>query len=151
MGLTKEEALRKIHNCAIAYKENLIGKNILFVTLIGNKYLYFETAFHARNFLHFTGVVSSLRSTMFFRAALKNKLSTHDIELITDGTTELKLEVLPKLMNIHLTARMAGDYDKTKSLLVTDKLAGTTAAVMGFVEDNGYYIPNTVMKEDLQV
>jgi hypothetical protein len=60
------------------------------------------------------------------------------------------MEVLPILMKIHKVARMAGDYNNSKSLLVTDKLAGTQAAVMGFVEEKGYYIPNTILKEDLR-
>ena len=37
-------------------------------------------------------------------------------------------------MNIHLIARMVGDYDNSKSYLVTDKLAETvTAAKSGVI------------------
>ena len=152
MRLTKEAAVRRIHECAVAYHENLLGRNVLFLTFTGNASSYFESAFFVRNFLHFTGVTTILNPTQYFRAALNNKLSKDDICLNTDGTSELKLDVLPTLMRIHLVARMVGDYDNSKSLLVTDKIAGTVTAAMGFAEDKetGYYIPNTVLKEDLR-
>ena len=134
MRLTNAEAIKIIHNCAILYNKNLLGKNVLFVTYSNGSFDYFETMFLARNFKHFTGVVSSLESTLFFRAALNNKLSFKDINLSKDGVTELKLTVLPILMNIHVVARMVGDYNHSKSLLITDKIAGTVTSAMGFVK-----------------
>ena len=151
MKSTKDEVIKKIRECAILYNKNLVGKNVLFITIGDNKPYYFETVFLPRNFLHFTGVKTSLNSTLFFRSAVNNKLSIDDITISTDGTTELKLLVLPTLMNITKTARMVGNYDNSKSLLISDKFAGTVTSAMGFVEtDNGYYIPNTVIKEDIR-
>ena len=150
MQLSKEAAVKRIHECAVAYHANLLGRNVLFLTLCGNERSYFESAYFSRNFLHFTGVTTRLNPTQYFRAALNNKLSQDSIKLAADGTTELKLNVLPQLMSIHLVARMVGDYDNSKSLLVTDKLAGTVTAAMGFTEDNGYYVPNTILREDLR-
>ena len=150
MSMTKEDAVRRIHECALAYKANLLGKNVLFVTLGNNNTALFETVYLARNFLHFTGTKSSLNSRLFFQAAVDNKLGTKDIAIASDGTTELKLQVLLSLMSIHITARMVGDYGNSKSLLVADKFAGTVTAAMGFVDDNGYYVPNTVLNEDIR-
>ena len=150
MRLTSAEAINTIHNCAVLYNKNLLGKNVLFVTHSNGSFDYFETKFLARNFKHFTGVVSALESTLFFRAALNNKISSKDINLSKDGVTELKLAVLPTLMNIHVVARMVGDYNYSKSLLITDKIAGTVTSAMGFVKDNNYYVPNTVIKEDMR-
>jgi len=150
MRLTADKVLEKIHRCAVLYKDNLLGKNILFVASDKSSMSMFEAIFLARNFLHFTGVGSNLKSTMFFNAALHNKLNRRDITISSGGLTELKLDVLPTLMSIHIIARMVGNYDNSKSLLVTDKFAGTHTAVMGFKEDGGYFYPNTVLNEDLR-
>jgi hypothetical protein len=77
-------------------------------------------------------------------------LRTVDIKLASDGTTDLKLQVLPQLMHIHQNARMIGDYNNSMSLLATDKLAGTVASAMGFVNVKGLYVPNTSLKKDMR-
>ncbi len=53
-------------------------------------------------------------------------------------------------MSVHTTARMIGDYDNSRPLLVTDKFAGTVTMAMGFVKVNDVYIPNTALKRDLR-
>ena len=53
-------------------------------------------------------------------------------------------------MSIHTTARMVGDYDNSKPLLITDKLAGTITMAMGFIKVNDIYIPNTALKTDMR-
>jgi len=53
-------------------------------------------------------------------------------------------------MSIHIVARMVGDYDNTKPLLIADKFAGTVAMAMGFTNVNGLYIPNTALKLDVR-
>jgi len=147
---TKIEVVRTIQNCAALYKENLSGKNLLFVTTHNNSALCFETFFACQNFMHLTGVKSHLNSDHFFRAATSRRLSTKDITIPKDGTVDLKLDALPQLMNIHRSARMVGDYDNTKPLLITDKFAGTVTAAMGFVCINNFYMPNTALKKDVR-
>ena len=123
----KQEALRIIHNSALAYKENLVHRNVLFLTLSDNTALaYFEAAFLPRNFLHLTGAETKLSSVDFYDLAIRDRLREKDFRFAVDGTTDKKLDVLPALMNIHVTARMVGDYDYSSSFLVTDKLAGRT-------------------------
>ena len=150
MKLTNEQAVSIIHKCALAYNKNLLGKNVLFLTLCDNKSDMLETAFYPRNFKHLTGVKSKLSSVQFFNNALDNKLSYKDITLLNDGTVNLKLNVLLNLMNIHLNARMIGNYEQSGIKLFSDKFAGTVTSAMGFIEENGYYVPNTVLKEDLR-
>ena len=148
--LSKADAIRVIHNNAMAYKNNLTNKNLLFFTLCQGEYASLEVAFLPRNYLHLTGVQTSLRSTDFYNLALRDRIREQDIAFSGDGTTVMKLYILPSLMNIHINARMVGDYDDSKSFLVTDKLAGTTTAVMGFKKDGEYYIPNTALKYDIR-
>ena len=148
---TRIEALRVIFECAVLYNDNLAGKNVLFITTTpDNKTAGFETLFMPHNFLHLTGISTKHNAELFFRAALNRRLSVNDISLALDGTTDLKLDILSKLMSIHMTARMIGDYDNSKPLLITDKFAGTIAMAMGFTQINGFYMPNTALKMDLR-
>ena len=118
----KEEIIRIVNKCALEYKENLSHKNILFVTTTVNESASFEALFLPQHFKHLTGVKSRLGGADFFDLAVRNRLSPNDIVLTDDGIVELKLDVLPQLMNIHITARMVGDFDRSKSLLITDKM-----------------------------
>jgi hypothetical protein len=147
---TKAEALKIIHDCAVLYKNNLAGKNLLFITILDNEAIEFETAFMPRNYMHLTGVSSQFKGDLFYRAALNNRLSINDITLSPDGKTEQKLDVLPQLMNIHLSARMIGDYNNTRPLLIADKFAGTVTMAMGFIQINDVYIPRTALKVDMR-
>jgi hypothetical protein len=152
---TEESAVKTIHSCAVQYEQNLANKSVLFLSTKDNTAGFLEVTFLPQNFLHLTGVKSNLNGERFFNAALLNRLNTDDILLAPDGVSDLKLDVLPQLMNIHLSARMVGDYDGkgSSSLLVTDKLAGTVTAAMGFVPGegmNGMYVPNTALKKDVR-
>ena len=150
MSKTKSEALRIIHNGALAYHNNLANKNVLFVAVDNGKADPFEASFLARNFLHLTGVRTSHNSTTFYALAIRDRIREQDISFAADGTTDQKLDVLNKLMNIHTTARMLGDYDNSQRLLVTDRLAGTVTSAMGFRRDDNYYMPNTALKTDMR-
>ena len=147
--MTKEKALGIVHDCANEYKRNLAKKCLLFVTKRDDT-VFFEVVFLPQNFKHLTGIASKLSGLDFYNLAVKNRLSPNDIALADDGTTDLKLDVLPQLVRIHTTARMVGDYDQSKSLLVTDKIAGTVTAAMGFIQTKGMYLPNTALKKDVR-
>ena len=67
-----------------------------------------------------------------------------------DGITETKLSILPQLMQLHRCAKMIGDYDNTRPLLYTEKLAGNISACLGFTREKDYYIPNTALREDIR-
>ena len=105
MSKTKSGALRIIHNGAVAYKNNLANKNVLFATVIGGKTELFEVSFLPRNFLHLTGVRTKLNSTTFYSLALRDRLREQDIAFAVDGTTDKKLDVLKPLMSVHKTDR----------------------------------------------
>ena len=150
MSKTKAEAIRIVHSAAVAYHSNLVNKNVMFVAVENGKAVLFETSFLPRNFLHLTGIRTNLSSITFFNLSLRDRLREQDIAFTADGTTDKKLDVLNSLMNIQVTARMLGDYDHSKRLLVTDKLAGTVTSAMGFRKDGYYYLPNTSLKTDMR-
>ena len=157
---TKEDAIRIVTTCAQKYKENLSGKNLLF--LCQDKHgctKFLEFSFDASNFLHLTGLklkVSKKKQPIsakkFYDMCLNHQLSPSDFDFAEDGTTQLKLEILPRLISKNLSANMIGDYNSRNPKLMTDKLAGNTTACMGFIgtEPSGRFVPNTVLKLDMR-
>lgn len=152
--MRKEEAIRIIARCAKSYHENLENKNLLFLFGHDKNPEFFEASFLPRHFLHLTGVELSNRksggSSNFYKKALNGKLSPRDFYFAEDGTTTIKLEVLPQLTEIYRSAKMVGDYNYTKPTLYTEKLAGNVTACLGFIRENNYYLPNTALREDVR-
>lgn len=152
--MKKEAAIRIISSCAKDYQANLENKNLLFVFGTSKNPQSFETIFSPRNFLHLTGVKINAQqinnSSDFYIKALKQVLQPTDFSFAADGTTEKKLSILPQVIRIYHNAKMVGEYNSIQSLLYTEKLAGTTVSCLGFVFDNGFYIPNTALKEDIR-
>lgn len=154
--MTKKDALNIVFSCAISYKENLAGRSLLFVTADKHKVVRgLEVTFDSSNFLHMTGFKLSnkeIGANNFLSMCCDKRLSETDFEFAADGTTEMKLRVLPDLVQKHLSAKMIGDYDMTHPKLYTDKLAGSISACVGFVRNGGQgrYVPNTVLEGDIR-
>ena len=152
--MQKVEALKIVLNCAIQFENNLKNKNVLFLYEKDRKIYYIETAFFSRNFLHLTGLrianKYTISATEFYSMCLRKKLSIEHFELSTDGTTRQKLQVLPQVMNIHRNAKMIGYYNGKHPRLSTDIITGTIFSCLGFKEDKKFYVPNTVLKEDIR-
>ncbi len=154
MKLTKKQVISIISDCAKKYDKNLCGYQLLFVLKDKNKNIStFVADFKRNNFLHLTGVKLSRKISAkdFYRMCLHNKLSEDDFCLADDGTTQLKLEVLPKLMNKDLSARMVADFDGSNPKLFTDKLVGSIKGCVGFVKvGKEQYFPNTILNVDIR-
>ena len=152
--MKKENAIKIITECAKLYNENLENKNLLFIFGAEKSPEFFEASFLPRNFLHLTGVkIFEERvggSVDFYERCLRGKLSPSDFSFADNGTTDMKLSILPQLMKIQICAKMVGTYDFAKSVLFTEKVAGNIYACMGFVKENNYYIPNTALREDIR-
>jgi len=153
--MKKTEAHKIILECAGQYKINLANRSLLFVFNNAGVIQSFEVVCMPRNYLHLTGVVltNNYRSIDFYEMCIDKRLSPLAYEFSKDGTTQMKLSVLSQVMNIHKTAKMVGDYTHTKSMLVTEKLAGTVTACLGFIRERGKrnsYVPNTVLREDIR-
>jgi hypothetical protein len=153
--MDKHEALSIIFHCATAYRDNLEGKNVLFAFGGNGNCSFFETAFPAYNFQHLTGVNSSLTASQFHDASIDRRLTLEQFSFSDNGTTPLKLEILPNLMEIYKNARMVGDYNNVRAYLYTEKIAGGVTANLGFVKDenypeSGFYVPNTTIKDDIR-
>ncbi|MCT4612063.1 MAG: PBECR4 domain-containing protein [Clostridia bacterium] len=164
--LTKNEVLPKVIECANLYKSNLLNKNMLIICYDNKnkKYSYMETAFLDKHFVHLTGIkirpskgattynpnVKSEKN--FFHNCINHRTQISDFELPTDGTVELKMQVLSKVINFINSNNMMGSFGHRQNHLITEKLVGNIYGCMGFVKDTtiDYYIPNTVLKKDIR-
>ncbi len=148
--MTKKQAINIITKCAKQYHQRLEGRQVAFVYRDANNHSdYTSVRFQSHNFLHFTGVSLStgINANNFYRAALNNRLSENDFSFKNNHTTELKLKVLDVIMNIDVKARMIGNYIGPHLELYTEKVTGTTTACLGLIQNNDYYIPNSVLSE----
>ena len=154
--MKNDEALKIIVECAKQYRQNLANQNLLFIFSDGEMVSHIEAVFLPQNFMHLTGVVirdKSLSSVKFYNACINGKLTPTSFEMSRDGTTQMKLSVLPQIMKIHKVARMLGDFKANKIRLNTEKIVGNVHACMGFVQSprhHGFFVPNTVLREDIR-
>lgn len=112
-----------------------------------------EVSFNPYNFLHLTGIklADKTTATDFYERCLNHKLSPDDFSFAPDGTTQLKLEILPQLMVQNISAKMVGDFNGCNPKLYTEKLAGGVKACLGFVRTPySEYVPNTVLNIDIR-
>jgi hypothetical protein len=158
--MNKSEALKLIIESAEYYKINYENRKLLLVCSNNSlkKITVMECAFDRTNFMHLTGVKFSeghrLPAEVFYNSAIGRHLSFDAFDVALDGTTEMKLRVLPSILKSKsLSANMSGDYNSRKPILVTEKLAGGVRGCVGFIYDNSLncYVPNTVLNEDIRL
>lgn len=159
---TKREAIKIVVDCAKKYDELFANKSILiFYKDRNNKVFDCELVFAPRNFLHLTGLKlkkekdkfgkwHDITAKSFYKKCLSSRLKESDFGFSEDGTTHLKLDVLPHLMTKNLSASMIGNKSDYSVKLYTEKLIGGQRACMGFIYDHEAYIPNTVLKNDIR-
>lgn len=105
--------------------------------------------------MHLTGVKfkkKRLSASEFFDKCINKSSPIEEFEMASDGTTEMKLNILPLLFDKNLSANMVGDFSARTPVLVTEKLAGDVKGCIGFVYDTKYrfYVPNTVLNLDIR-
>ena len=156
---TKAEAIGIVVRCAQTYKQELDGKNLLFIcTDKHKKTIPIELSFYGNNYLHLTGlkapksengdIAVELFANDFYQKCLDHKLSPTDFDFAEDGTTHMKLDVLPTVISKNLQAKMIGNYDSIKPRLYTEKVAGSTNACIGFVLDQDMQHSRVLKKTD---
>lgn len=151
--MKKREIIDIMYKSAQLFEQNLKNKNLLIIYGNVNLPKIIETRATDDNFLHLTGIEnvnSSVTPAKFYKNILDKKISENDFEIKKDGTTELKLKVLPFLMDITKHAKMLGIYNYRRPKLKTDKLIGNITASLGFIKTGHYYSPNTVLNGDIR-
>lgn len=116
--------------------------------------------FLKRNFQHLTGIdlvdkngnVIKGQSENFFRKCIQQKLSVRDITFKADGTTHLKLDALPILMELNRVTRIVADYNFSRPYLIADKLVGGVNFCLGLKLDLDCdnYVPVSALNTDIR-
>lgn len=157
---TKKEAIQIITSTARLYSKSLLNKNFLFIyrDRKSNSIQFFETIFLARHFQHLCGVefidkdeeVVIHNASFFFDKCTKGVLAEEEIRLREDGTTNLKLETLPKIVSFVQFSKMTVTYSGNRPKLSVDRFAGTVNYSLGFTLDGDYYMPSSCLLEDIR-
>lgn len=154
---TKKEAVSIAISAARLYRDNFVGKRLLFVVTDKHKKVSsLEVGFDASNFHHLTGLNTTNKSWShldFYNFCIDGRLSENDISFSDRGTTHQKLSVLISVFkNPNLSASMMGNYNNSHPLLYTEKLVGGIKWALGFrdVSGKGDYIPDTLLEGDIR-
>ncbi len=154
---TKKEAISIVISAARLYRDNFVGKRLLFVVTDKHKKLSaLEVEFDASNFHHLTGLELTNKTWShldFYNICIDGRLKEADIEFARKGTTNQKLAVLPYIFkNPNLSASMMGNYNNSHPLLYTEKLVGSVKWALGFrdVTGCGDYVPDTLLEGDIR-
>lgn len=160
MKFTKEEARRRVLNCAKIYQKKLLNKKMLIIyrDRLDNMIRYIEVEFYARNYQHLTGIelidsdgrVICNQSVNFFRKCIENKLGNNEIRFKSDGTTHLKLLALPTLMDVSKITKITGDYNDKRPYLMVDKVMGGINFCLGLNKENEVYVPASALLENIK-
>lgn len=148
--MEKKQALAILFNAAKLFKKNLEDKKFLVIFKDTTTIDSLELKFSASNFLHLTGVESDFRSSHFYKRCIIQRLTVNDFNFREDGTTELKLEVLERMMDFCKNVKMIGDFNDNSLKLSTEKVAGNVFASIGFVKNNDFFVPNTLLNKDIR-
>lgn len=160
MKFTKEEARKRVLNCAKQYQQNLLNKKLLIIYRERQDHTirYIEVVFYERNYQHLTGLelidrngnALSNQSLNFYRKCMENKLGLEEFQFKKDGTTHLKLAALPALMDITKITKITGDYNNVRPYLFVDKVMGGVNFCLGLSRENNIYIPSSALLEDIK-
>ena len=160
MKFTKEDARRRVLNCAKQYQQRLLNKKLIIIyrEKRDNVIRYIEVVFHERNYQHLTGLelidkkgnVLRNQSMNFYRKCIENKLSVEELRFKQDGTTQLKLEALPVLMDVTKITKITGNYNNVRPYLFVDKVIGGVNFCLGLSRDDNVYVPSSALLEDIK-
>ena len=154
---TRKEAVSIAISSARLYRDNFVGKRLLF--LMTDKYKnvqHLEVGFDASNYQHLTGLLSTNKEWSrldFYNRCIDGRLRSTDVEFSSNGTTMQKLSVLPYVFaNKNLSASMIGTYNNSHPLLYTETLVGGVKWALGFrdVSGSGDYVPDTLLEGDIR-
>ena len=159
MVFSKKDAIRIASKAAEVYAKQLVNRNFLIVyrDRKTRKISWFETTFLPRNFQHLTGLeyidsngVVLQQSVDFFNKCKNHKLSDAEIRFKKDGTTRLKLEALPKVIDFFKSSKMTTVMNTYRPLLNVDRLTGNIFCCLGFNKDGDYYYPSSCLLGDIR-
>lgn len=160
MKFTREDARRRVLNCAKQYQKKLLNRKLLIIyrECQSNEIHYIEVVFYERNYQHLTGLelidkdgnVLKHQAINFYRKCVENKLGLDEFKFKEDGTTHLKLEALPVLMDVTKITKITGDYNDVRPYLLVDKVMGGVNFCLGLYKEDKAFVPASALLEDIK-
>lgn len=161
MEYTLKQAVSVAIKCGKEYKKKLANVKILIIyrNRENNEIESMEIVFRPSNFQHLTGLQlldnqgnqKKNCSVEFYHKCTGNNLKTTEIRFKEDGTTPLKLDALPSLMDLTNITKIIGDYDKSKKWMEADVIVGGINFCLAVSEDeDGNYFPRSGLLEDIR-
>ncbi|MCD7847368.1 MAG: PBECR4 domain-containing protein [Oscillospiraceae bacterium] len=92
----KERLIKTIEKAALIYKEKMVGRHFLYV--FDDRYI--EVVFRERDFMHLTGVDSTLRAEQFYKDAVRGRLKADHIFFSKRHPYDLCAKKASQLLNI---------------------------------------------------
>ena len=123
-------AIKIVTEAAREYEERLNDRHFMVVYQEGTETKTVQFGFRDMNFLHLTGIDTTLKAKQFYRASLDHKLAERDIINFTKGKIQQKLAVLPYLADVLYNNCMIGYSINNGIYLQADYFVGNTKAVL---------------------
>lgn len=147
----KNRAIGIITESAQVYDELLKNTSYLIIAHSGvfNSYRQYEIHFNSSNFMHLTGVDTELSAGLFYSKCIGNKLSKSDFKLKDNGTTMLKLSLLPEMFNLDIY-RTIGEFDSSGGYvkIKADVASGHNTGVLALKKINDTnYVPCSLLAD----
>lgn len=142
-----EQILSIVISAAAAYSEKLLNKHFLIIYQdrnSNNSYKYKEIGFRDYNFLHLTGLKTSMSASAFFSAATSDRLSVKQFTTDNKGKCIQKLNALPYLSDLLYNHCLIGDFINSGISIRADYFTGDTKAVLSLGFRNGDTVDNPV-------
>jgi hypothetical protein len=135
----KERVRRTVIECAKDYKSYFVDYEYLICSDAFLKNRYYIVDAHEDNYLHLTGVSTSMKQDTFFQRCLNGTLEEDDFsfekagqtESAIKGTVRRKIKALPDITNIFSgLAQVEEDFKKNR--IRCSFAAGTSVCTLGF-------------------
>ena len=73
-----------------------------------------------------------------------------EIKFKDDGTSHLKLQALPVLLDVTKITKITGDYNNVRPYLFVDKVMGGVNFCLGLTKEEEEYVPSSALLEDIK-
>lgn len=135
----KERVKDEIISCAFMYKNYFIDYEYLVCSKSFSKAPYYIIQSHEDNYIHLTGVSSTINATSFFYKSLDGTLSESDFSFVKRKQTEIevkgsvrrKFNSLPQIMNIFDCNTLVEENFEKNSIRCSFAV-GKTECTLGF-------------------
>jgi hypothetical protein len=131
--MSNDDVLTNIKKYAQDYKNNLDGKDLLFIYKTLSGVDSYAVSFRNKDFLHLTGVNTNFSAKQFYRYALRGTLKATDFWQTNPSIVEQKINAFPITVSIHDKSRIFGEKDTNYGYRVDfDFASGNNTAFLGF-------------------